>query len=236
MKKNKKILFLVNYLSFFLSHRLPIAETLLEEGFDVFIGYGETRGADPKKVKKLGYNVNHLPIQPGGINFFKDLITLYEIWKYFKKSKPDIVHLVTVKPYLYGGIISRLIDIPCVVSAVSGLGTLFISKNLKTRILKKILYPIYKLAFNHNNQKIIIQNEDDLQTLVSWGVLKPSKVKLLRGSGVKIQNFTNIEEPNGITTVSFVGRLLRDKGVLEFITAARILNERLYHHKDKVLR
>ncbi len=225
MKKNKKIVFLVNYLSFFLSHRLPIAESLLEEGFDVFIGYGELRGADPSKLEDLGFKVSYIPIQPGGINLFKDLKTLFKIWKFFKKSKPDLVHLITVKPYLYGGIISRLIAIPCLVSAVSGLGTLFIGKNLKTRILKKFLYPIYKFAFNHKNQKIIIQNEDDLKTLVSWGVLKSSKVKLLRGSGVKLQNFTNLEEPNGIITITFAGRFLKDKGILEFISAAKILKE-----------
>ncbi len=226
MKKNKKILILVNYLSFFISHRLPIANALLSEGFEVFIGYGELRGANPKILEEKGFKVSFVPIQPGGINFFKDLKTIYHIWKFFKEVRPDIVHLVTIKPYLYGGIISRFIGIPSLVSAVSGLGTLFISENLKTKILRVILYPIYKFAFNHKNQKIIVQNEDDLKTLVDWGVLKSSKVKLLKGSGVKLQNFTNFEEPKGIITICFAGRMLRDKGVLEFISAARIIKER----------
>ncbi len=226
MKKNKKILILVNYLSFFLSHRLPIANALLAKGFDVFIGYGELRGADPKLLEQRGFKVNFVPIQPGGINFFKDLKTLYHIWKYFNKVKPDIVHLVTIKPYLYGGIISRLIGVPSLITAVSGLGTLFIGKKLNTRILRIFLYPIYKFAFGHKNQKIILQNKDDLKTLVSWGVLKSNKVNLIKGSGVKLQDFTNLEEPKGTITICFAGRLLRDKGVLEFISAARILRER----------
>lgn len=226
MKKNKKLLILVNYLSFFLSHRLPIAEASLAKGYDVFIGYGELRGADPKLLEQRGFKVNFIPIQPGGINLLKDLKTLYYIWNFFKKVKPDIVHLVTIKPYLYGGIISRLIGVPSLVSAVSGLGTLFIGKDLKSRLLRILLYPIYKFAFNHLNQKVIIQNEDDLNVLVNWGVLNPLKVKILKGSGVKLESFTNLNEPDGIPSVCFAARLLRDKGVYEFVSAARLIKER----------
>ena len=226
MKKNKKLLILVNYLSFFLSHRLPIAEASLAKGFDVFIGYGELRGANPKLLEQKGFKVNFVPMQPGGINLFKDIKTLYYMWRLFKIIKPDIVHLVTIKPYLYGGIISRLTGVPSLVSAVSGLGTLFVSKNLKSRLLHLLLYPIYKFAFNHLNQKVIVQNKDDEELLVKWGVLSPLKVKLLKGSGVNLENFTNLNEPSGIPTVCFAARLLRDKGVYEFVYAAQLLKKR----------
>ena len=128
MKKDKKIIILVNYLSFFLSHRLPIAEALLAKGFEVFVGYGELRGADPKILEQKGIKVEFIPMQPASFNLFKELKTLYCIWIFFKKIKPDIVHLITIKPYLYGGIVARYIGIPCVVSAVSGMGSLFLCK------------------------------------------------------------------------------------------------------------
>ena len=226
MKKNKKILIFVNYLSFFVSHRLPIAEALLAKGFEVFIGYGELRGADPKLLEQRGFKVNFIPMQPGGFNLLKDLKTIYCIWVFFKRVKPDIVHLVTIKPYLYGGIISRLCGVQGLITAVSGLGTLFVNKDLKSKLIRLLLYPIYKLAFNHLNQKVIVQNKDDLKVLVNWGVLNPSKVKLLKGSGVKLENFTNLDEPGGTTTVCFAARLLRDKGVYEYVSAAKLLKER----------
>jgi glycosyltransferase involved in cell wall biosynthesis len=226
MKKNKKLLILVNYLSFFLSHRLPIAEASLAEGYEVFIGYGELRGADPKLLEQRGFKVNIVPMHPGGVNLFKDLKTLYNVWNFFNKVKPDIAHLITIKPYLYGGIISRLTGVPSLVSAVSGLGTLFIGKDFKSSLLRLLLYPIYKLAFNHLNQKVIIQNEDDLKVLVNWGVLNPFKAKLLKGSGVNLENFVNLNEPSGIPKICFAARLLRDKGVFEFVSAARLLKER----------
>ena len=224
--KKKKLLILVNYLSFFLTHRLPIAEESLNNGFEVFIGYGELRGADPKFLEKKGFKLNLIPIEPGGINFFKDLKTIYNIWNYFKRVKPDIVHLVTIKPYLYAGIVSRVTKVPNLVSAVSGLGTLFINNDFKSKILRLFLYPIYKFAFNHKNQKIILQNNDDLKTLLGWGVLDSSKVKLLKGSGVEISNFINLEEQSGIINICFAARLLRDKGIYEFINAAKLLKKR----------
>jgi len=226
MKKDKKIIILVNYLSFFFSHRLPIGEALLAKGFEVFIGYGELRGADPKILEQKGFKVNFIPMQPAGFNLFKELKTLYYIWVFFKKVKPDIVHLITIKPYLYGGIISRLIGIQCLVSAVSGLGTLFIKKDFKSKFLRFITYPLYKIAFNHSNQKIILQNKDDLNLLNNWGVINLSKIKLLNGSGVKLENFKNFDEPNGEITICFAARLLRDKGVYEYISAAQLLKKR----------
>jgi len=228
MKRNKKILFLVNQLSFFISHRLPIAQAAMAEGFNVVIGYGEVghSDTDPKLLEEKGFKIKYIAIHRGGINLFKDIKTCFNIWKFFKKEKPDIVHLITSKPYLYGGIIARILRVPGVLSSVSGLGTLFISKDLKFKFLRFILYPIYKLTFNHFNQKVIIQNESDSKVLVDWGVLNISKIKLLKGSGVKLKNFVHLDEHPGIPIICFAARLLRDKGIYEFISAAKLLKKR----------
>lgn len=217
---------LINDLSFFYSHRLNIAEYSKAKGFEVVIGYGELGGADPKRLENKCFKATYIPIQRGGINPFKDMKSLFYIWKFFKKEKPDIVHLVTIKPYLYGGIISRLIGIPCLVSAVTGLGSLFISNNLKSKIFRLFLFPIYKFAFNHFNQKIILQNKDDLNHLKKWGVLNLRNVKIIKGSGVNLEMFTNLTEQSGTPVVCFAARLLKDKGVLEFVSAARQLKEK----------
>lgn len=226
MKKNKKILFLVNDLSFFISHRLLIAETVFHKGYNVIIGYGETGGADPFLLQNKGFKINSVFMQRGGLNLLNEFKTLFSIWKLFKKEKPEIVHLITIKPYLYGGIISQLLKIPSVVSSVSGLGTLFTSKNFKSIFVQFLLYPVYKLAFNHHNQKVIVQNLDDLKVLVNLGYLKLSKSKLIKGSGVNLDNFTKLKEKGKVPIICFTGRLIREKGVYEFISAARLLKKR----------
>lgn len=226
MKKKNKILFLVNNLSFFVSHRLKIAKSSIDKGYNVIIGYGELGDVDISILEQSGLKTTHIPMHRGGVNFFKEIKTLIYIWKFIKKEKPDIVHLVTIKPYLYGGIISRLVGVPALVSAISGLGTIFISNDIKFQLLRLLLYPVYKLAFNHLNQKIIVQNNDDLKTLAKWGVLNVCKVKLIKGSGVNISDFKILEEPNGIPIVCFAARFLRDKGIYEFVSAARLLQKR----------
>lgn len=213
-------------MSFFVSHRLPIAEASKAQGFEVTIGYGELGGADPKLLEQQGFKVYYVPMNRGGINPLKDLKTINYIWQLFKKETPDIVHLVTIKPYLYGGILARLAKVPSLVSAVSGLGSLFVHNNLSSRFIRFLLYPIFRLAFNHPNQNIIFQNEDDAKVLIRWGVLSKNKIRLIKGSGTKIDKFTQLNELNKIPTISFVARLLRDKGVYDFISAAKLLKKR----------
>jgi glycosyltransferase involved in cell wall biosynthesis len=221
-----KLAILINDLSFFCSHRLPIAEAAVDKSYKVVIGYGDLGGADPQLLKQKGLKVISVPMQRGGMNLLKNLKSFFYIWRFFKNEKPDIAHLVTIKPYLYGGIIARLIGIPSLVSAVSGLGTLFVHKNLKSKFLKFLIYPMYRAAFNHLNQIVIFHNQQDANELLNWGVLRSSKIRLLRGSGVRLQNFINLEENPGIPIVCFAARLLIDKGVYEFVSAARLLKKR----------
>ena len=196
--KNKKIVILVNDLNFFCSHRLPIAEAAKDLSFKIVIGYGEEGGADPILLNQKGFNTKYVPMKRGSKNLLKDLISFFKIIFFLKKEKPDLVHLVTIKPYLYGGIASRLVGVPSVVSAVSGLGTLFVHKNFKSKFLRFLTYPIYRLAFNHPNQIVIVQNRDDSNVLTKWNVLNYEKIRLIKGSGVQLKNFINLEEPAGI--------------------------------------
>ena len=222
---NKKLLFLVSHLSFFISHRMQIATSAKKKGYDVIVAFGEL-DADTTSLRKNNIELCHIPIERGGKNFLKDLKSCYLIWKLFKNTNPNIVHLITIKPYLYGGIIARLTNVKCVVSAVSGLGSLFIQQNLINRFIRLLLYPIYQMAFNHPNQCIIFQNNDDAKLFIKMGIINSNKVKLLKGSGVSLKKFTQFKELKRTPTICFVGRILRDKGINEFVSAANIIKKR----------
>lgn len=222
---NKTLLIVVSHLSFFISHRLEIAIAAKKQGYEVKVAVGEV-DTDLKYLSQNGIECFHVPIQRGGINPLKEIKSLIDLWSLFSKLRPDIVHLVTIKPYLYGGIIARITKVPSVVSAVSGLGTLFIQNDFRSRFLRTILHQIYRFAFGHHNQKLIFQNQQDVNTLIEWGVLDKKKALLIPGSGVSLNNFINLDEPDGTVTVCFAGRLLREKGVYEFLNAARLLKER----------
>ncbi len=190
---------------------------------EVIIGYGELGRADPKYLEQKGIRAEFIPMYRGSISIIKNLKTFFCIWKFFKREKPDIVHLVTIKPYLYGGLIGRFTRIPSIVSAVSGLGSFFINKKFKSKLFHFLLFPFFRFAFNHKNQTVIVQNKEDAKILIEWGVLNSNKIKLLKGSGVKIENFTKLEEADGELVVCFAARFIIDKGINEFVSAAKIL-------------
>lgn len=222
----KKILFLVNDLSFFVSHRLQIAESVTALGYSVVVGYGELGSCKISFLKNRNIEAINIPLDRASMNPFKEIRSLFLILKLFLKIKPDIVHLVTIKPYLYGGIIARIVKVRGVVSSVSGLGTIFIDNKLNIKLLRALLYPIYKYAFNHPNQIVIFQNKDDLNKFVNKKILKLSKTFIINGSGVDLQNFSNFDEPVGTPIVCFAARLIKDKGVFEYISAARLIKKR----------
>ncbi|HBG37143.1 MAG TPA: glycosyltransferase family 1 protein, partial [Treponema sp.] len=121
-QKHKKVVFVINSIQFFLSHRLPIAVQLQKDGYEVHI-------ITPDK-KPCDFDVHHfhyhkIIMSRKGMNPFIDLYTLLSLFIKFKKINPTIVHLVTIKPYLYGGIAARLAKVPVLVSAVAGLGIIF---------------------------------------------------------------------------------------------------------------
>lgn len=221
-----KLLILVNDLSYFLSHRLPIAQAAVVAGYEVSVGYGELGGVAPEAVRQIGFATYFVPMQRGGTNPLKDLRSLISVWQLYRSLRPDLVHLVTIKPYLYGGLVGRLARVPCLVSAVAGLGSVFIRTDWRSRVFRALLYPIFRLAFGHPNQYAIMQNQDDASMLVNWGVLDSQKIRVLRGSGVNLTAFSQLDEPDGVHTVCFAARLLRDKGVYDFVAAARLLRER----------
>jgi glycosyltransferase involved in cell wall biosynthesis len=224
----KRLLFVVNDLSFFYSHRLPIAIAAQREGFDVHVAYGalgdSVQDEDALVQEKL--TPHFVAIQRGGMNPIADFCSILELSKLFENLQPSVVHLITIKPYLYGGIAARLVGIPAVVSAVAGLGSMFVRHDLFSRWIRIMLYPLYLIAFGHRNQRVIVQNSDDEERLVHWGVLHSKRVQLLRGSGVDLSHFTELEEPPGLPVICFAARLLRDKGVFQFLEAGRILKDR----------
>ena len=144
----KKILILVNSLNFFITHRIEIANAAKNKGYDVKVFYGELGNADTKVLLNMGIDFFHLPFNRKSINPIREFLSLICFIWIFYKQKPDIVHLITIKAYLYGGIAARLTNIPCVLSAIAGLGFLFNQKYFLNKIIIKLLYPFFSYALN----------------------------------------------------------------------------------------
>lgn len=220
-----KILILVNDADFFLSHRLEIARFAQLKGNQVIVASSASND-NSDVIKSFGFRHIIIPFSRSGQNPFYELLTLWEIFKLFNNEKPDLVHLVTIKPVLYGGIVSRLTGVKAVVAAVSGLGTVFVSNSFFSKLRLVLVKALYRTAFKHKNIMAIFQNPDDRNAVVELSGLPNSNTSLIRGSGVSLKDYIFKKEPVGRVIVVMAARLLVDKGVYEFIDASRTLKKR----------
>lgn len=218
------LLFVVNIPEFFLSHRLPLAIAARNAGFTVHISTAP--GPACQQITELGFEHYLLPISRSGHNLLAELRTLWELYRLMQRIRPDLVHLVTIKPVLYGGLMARLSGVPAMVAAISGLGTVFVDRDQTRSWMRRGVEWLYRLALGHSNAKVILQNPDDRAVLIGMGAVRKEKTALIRGSGVSLDAYPMRPEPEGIPVVTFAARLLEDKGVREFVEAARVLKER----------
>ena len=220
----RKLLFLVNVDWFFLSHRLPVAKAAKRLGFEVHIACGLTNRLF--ELQKLGFLVHPLTLERSSASPFSALVSFLEIYRLLKVVKPDLVHLVTIKPVLLGGIAARLARVPSCVAAVSGLGFVFVATGFVASLRRSLVARLYRVAMGHRNLKVIFQNVDDKASLIRLTGLADSKTVMIRGSGVDLGQYVVRQPPSSSRIVVFAARLLLDKGVAEFVEAARILQGR----------
>lgn len=224
MKRSKKLLFVVNVDWFFISHRLPIALAAKRDGYDVHIATTLTDRLD--ELKGYGLTVHVLQMDRSSAGLHGTFFIMKQLSDIFKDVRPDVVHLVTIKPILLGGIVARFANVPAVVSAISGLGFVFVNQGVKAAIRRLLVGALYRLALGHRNQVVIFQNSDDLRSVSRVAPLSADKVALIRGSGVNLDDYIHTPLPDGGAVVVMVSRLLADKGVREFVLAVRLLKSR----------
>lgn len=225
MSAARRLLFVVNNPAFFMSHRVSVALAAQRAGYDVHVATMD--GPAVADIEALGMTHHAIPMTRSGKHPLQELGTLLALLRLFRHVRPQVVHLVTIKPVLYGGIAARLARVPGMVAAISGLGFVFLSNSLKMRLVRAVVARLYRLALGHRNSRVIFQNGADRDLLKSLGAVRDEQVVLIRGAGVDLDLCRALPEPPvPPVVVTMVARLLRDKGVQEFVQAARLLRER----------
>jgi glycosyltransferase involved in cell wall biosynthesis len=221
-----KILFVVNVDWFFLSHRLPLALAAQSAGFEVHIACQFTaRGQD---ITNYNFVLHELTLERSGTSLRTEARTFFSINSLIKKIKPDLIHAVTIKPVLYSCIASRFKNIGRVAS-ISGLGFIFIAEGIKASLIRFMVSFLYKIALKRKHTKVIFQNPTDRDLFTRQGIIPDADAVIIRGSGVDLTKYQITDEPEGIPVVVLLARLLVDKGVLEFVEAARELKLKNTH-------
>lgn len=203
--------------------RGSLARALREDGHDILLisppgPYGE-------KLRSQGFRWIPAPLARKSLNPLREFALLAWLWRLIRKERPDLIHGFTIKCAVYGGLVGRLTKTGRI-NAVAGMGYVFISDSLKARALRPFVRLLMRGAFGGERTRIILQNPDDVQLLRGARVVRPDQIRLLRGSGVDVARFlppkAQKSAPRPLRVV-LAARMLWDKGVGEFVEAARML-------------
>ncbi|WP_448807363.1 glycosyltransferase family 4 protein [Aminobacterium colombiense] len=216
---SKKVVLLMHVDEALFTHRLPIARELKKNGAEVFVVAGDTGKGD--SLESEGIHFIPIPLKRQNIQLFKEFPVVYSIFSILNKIKPDIVHNVSIKPVLYGSLISRMFNKWSCVNALSGLGYLF-SMDTKALTVQNRIKFLLKFALQNPRSTTIVQNRSDLEVLLNLGLLRREQAVLIRGSGVNCANFKPTFFPKK-PVVMLPARMLWDKGIGEFVRAAEML-------------
>lgn len=201
--------------------RRGLIKALQDEGIEVIT-------VSPKDeysamVKSLGCKHYPIKMENKGTNPFNDYKLYRTLLAIYKRINPDVILQYTIKPNIYGTLAAKKLGIP-VINNVSGLGTIF----LHNHPLYKVARSLYKLAFKHP-KRVFFQNHDDLNLFLAYELIKKEITDVLPGSGVNTRELVYHEVTNNSTfTFLMLARVLYDKGVQEYVEAARLLKEKGY--------
>lgn len=217
---------------FFLSHRLPIALEAKKRGYDVTIITTDT--GKRTDIESYGLKVIDIKFDRSGKNLFSEFLTVYSLWKIFRKYKPDVVHLVAIKPCIYGSLAAKFAGIKNPINAITGLGFNFTGR--KDGLFSKFLLKLLKFSTKGDKAHFIFQNEEDAKFLIDLNQLKDSQYTLIKGCGVDLDFFSYQVEPK-VQKIRFVlpARLLLDKGIIEFMQAANSIKEFTFGKAEFIL-
>jgi len=215
-----KIIFSSNITWSIYNFRTPLLKSLQSDGHEIYTVANKDEYAE--KLEEEGFYFEEINLNNNTTNPFEDLKTIYNYYKIYKKIKPAIICHNAIKPNIYGTIAASMLGIPTL-NNISGLGTLFIKKSFSTKIAKWLYRFSQKRA-----TKVFFQNNDDLKLFLQHKLIAKNKCSIIPGSGVNTSKFKPNEKIKQATKFQFlfIGRLLYDKGVREYVEAATILKNK----------
>lgn len=222
MISKKRILLVGNTAWSMFNFRLKIAKNLRDEGYDVVIvaPYDHTS----ELIISEGFSHVDIKIDNKGVSPRRDIQLVRDLFALYKRLKPDLIIHYTIKPNIYGGIAARLTNVK-VISFVTGLGSMFIKKTAVTSLIELM----YKASFFFS-KKVWFLNEDDYNFFVEKKIVSDEKAEILPGEGIDTSEYSLLNESESLNNGNeksfkflYLGRILKDKGIIELVEASKIL-------------
>lgn len=219
-----KLMYVISEDWFFYSHFFERALAARDAGYDVVVMTRER--AHGQKIRAAGIRLLPVNFSRRSINPISELLSLLRIYLAYRRERPDVLHHVAAKAVFYGSLAALLFSRKlAIVNAPVGMGYVFSSSELLARLLRPCLRMAYRLLLNPRRSRVIFENADDAAYFVKNGVVRATDTVLIRGAGIDVRKFQPVNSPAGPLVVALVGRMLRDKGVREFVEAAHRLRD-----------
>jgi len=227
-KQTKTITICSNTSWYLYNFRMGLIRALKEQGYHIVLIAPKDDYSD--RLEGLGCKHYHIDIDNKGTNPIEDTKLLYQFYKLFKTIKPDMVLIYTIKPNIYGSIVSKLLNIPTI-NVIAGLGTVFLNDNLSSKVARWL----YKVSFNGN--RVLFENKDDCKEFLAKNLVKKSQTTLIPGSGINTEAFQPKHTPSNSENLIFllIARLIKDKGVIEYIEAIKSIRTKYPNVQFKIL-
>lgn len=219
-----RVLLVANWDWVLYNFRLPLARALEDQGLDVILVCPP--GKFTEKIQGEGFKWQAWDLRRQSLFPGREVVSIVKLWIIYQRLQPVTVHHITIKPILYGSIAALIGRKPTVINNFTGLGYLF-SEAPKAIWLRTFLLPLLRWALNREDFHSVLLNEGDLDRLLSLNVISESNSTIIPSDGVDVELFRpsrRHKEKKQPPIVLMAGRLLRDKGVMEFLEAAQIIN------------
>jgi glycosyltransferase involved in cell wall biosynthesis len=217
--KPLRLLYVVNEDFAFLLNRLPMARAARDAGFEVHVATNVNRGNTA--IEAEGFVLHPIPFRRGGLSPLAAIPAMLAIRRLETALRPAIVHHSGLQCCVFGSLAALDRDFP-IVNAITGLGFVFTSSSLLSRLLKQAMVWLLPFLLNRSHSNILVQNPDDRDALLKLGA-RPDRMTLIPGSGVDADRLKPLPEPDGPITIGFAGRLLVDKGIRALVAAHDLL-------------
>lgn len=204
--------------------RIDMMKSFLAAGYEVLAVGNAPEDEWAEQFRQLGIRYRQIPVQRNGTNPLHDWKTFCALYRLLKEEKPDKTFAYQAKTVTYGGIAANLLGIRQFYPMIAGVGSVFLGDGFKNKLVRSILVAEYKLGLRHA-PRVFFQNRNDLAVFTSNQILPQSKAVMINGSGVNTEKFLPTPLPDRISFLC-ISRLIRDKGVCEYLDAAREIHRR----------
>lgn len=210
--------------------RGQLLKDLIRSGNEVIALAPDADTSTSQALKQLGVNHINIPLSRTGTNAISDLTTFVALRSILRRYRPEVVLSYTVKPVIYASLAARSLGIEKVFSIITGLGYAFIDDEkqlgFKRTVIRGIVNYLYRTALR-TNKRVMFQNPDDRDLFIKRKIVDIEKCRVINGSGVDIDHFAESPiEPHTYPIFLLIARLISDKGIREYVTAARMIKTR----------